>query len=445
MKLPFYKFIQYLLLIISSIFLIYVVYKSQFVWEGKKTDYFKIYYIISISFFSISLILLLINKIFTTYFVVIFSSILISLYSIEIYLLNYDPLKINIKSKIYFEKTGKKFDSRSKFEIYKDLKKNETSSTLAFFPNYFIKNSGYDLFPMSGISLTNTIYCNENGYYSNYDSDRYGFNNPDNVWDHDEVDYLILGDSYGHGACVNSPNDIGSQIRKISNKKVINLSYGGNGPLISYAALREYGPKKIKNILFFFYEGNDHQDLNKEIENKILLKYLNDDNFSQDLKDKQASIDSQLNYILNNIENNVIFKVEKKDIFVNFVKLVNFRIKLNSYLPSKYQNAPYDINNFSNLILGKLVKYAQNKKANLFLVYLPSFDRFSSKKYDKNVYEKFKFELKKNELNLIDISELVFDKSSDPLNFFPFRMSRHYNALGYQKVSEEIMKFISNH
>ena len=446
MKLPLYKFTQYSLLIISSIFLIYIVYKSQIAWQGQKIDYFKLYYIVSIFFFSTSLILLFVKKIFTTYYVIFFSSILISLYSIELYLLNYDPYKINIKSKIYFEKTGKKFESKSKFEIYKNLKKDKINSTFAFFPNYFIENTGYDVFPLSGISHINTLYCDENGYYSNYKSDRYGFNNPDEVWDHEEIDYLILGDSYAHGACVNSPNDISSQLRKISNKKVLNLAYGGNGPLISYAALKEYGPKKIKNILFFFYEGNDHKDLEKEIKNKFLLKYLNNDNYSQDLKNKQADIDSQLNYIINNVsENGINFhSKKKKDIFINFIKLVKFRTKLNSYLPSKYQNATYNLNNFSNLILDKLVKYSINKKANLFLVYLPSFDRYSSGRYDKDFYEKLKLDLKKNNIKLIDTSKLVFDKSSNPLNFFPFMMPGHYNILGYQKVSEEIMKSLSN-
>ena len=34
------------------------------------------------------------------------------------------------------------------------------------------------LFPFSGISSSKTLHCNVNGYYSIYESDRYGFNNP---------------------------------------------------------------------------------------------------------------------------------------------------------------------------------------------------------------------------------------------------------------------------
>ena len=45
----------------------------------------------------------------------------------------------------------------------------------------------------SGVSFAKTIMCNENGYYSIYDSDRFGFNNPDDQWDQD-LDFLLIGD-----------------------------------------------------------------------------------------------------------------------------------------------------------------------------------------------------------------------------------------------------------
>ena len=60
------------------------------------------------------------------------------------------------------------------------------------------------------ISDSKTINCNENGYYSIYKSDRFGFNNPDLEWDKKDIEYLLIGDSFVHGACVNRPYDIGS-------------------------------------------------------------------------------------------------------------------------------------------------------------------------------------------------------------------------------------------
>ena len=109
----------------------------------------------------------------------------------------------------------------------------------------------FHFFSLSGLSNSETIHCNENGYYSIYQSDRYGFNNPDNEWDKKEIEYLLVGDSYTHGACVNRPNDIGSVLRNLSNKSVLNLGMSGNGPLIEYATLREYLDTNVKKVFGF--------------------------------------------------------------------------------------------------------------------------------------------------------------------------------------------------
>ena len=111
-------------------------------------------------------------------------------------------------------------------------------------------NKDFSIFPLSGISNSQTIYCNENGYTSVYKSDRYGFSNPDTEWDSKEIEYLIVGDSFAQGACVNRPNDIGSVLRKLSNKSVLNLGYGGMVS-IEYATLREYLNVNVNKVYGF--------------------------------------------------------------------------------------------------------------------------------------------------------------------------------------------------
>ena len=81
--------------------------------------------------------------------------------------------------------TGKRpifeeFDLRDKYEFYNDEKTNHTNLKTYIPPRDFISDTDLKIFPLSGISKVDTILCNENGYYSVYQSDRYGFNNPDN-------------------------------------------------------------------------------------------------------------------------------------------------------------------------------------------------------------------------------------------------------------------------
>ena len=161
-------------------------------------------------------------NIFFQYFKITLFSIIISFYSFEFYLNIYDPDKNLKQLKINYKlQSNNDFDERSPIEIYNDL--NKHTPHVMYVPPSIYKNSNNSVFPLAGISYKDTIHCNENGYYSVYTSDRYGFNNPDYEWDKKEIDFLLVGDSLTHGACVNRPNDIASNLRLLSDKNVLNL------------------------------------------------------------------------------------------------------------------------------------------------------------------------------------------------------------------------------
>ena len=90
----------------------------------------------------------------------------------------------------------------------------------------------------------------------------------------------------------------------------MNLGYGGNGPLIEYAVLREYSNSNIKKILWIYGESNDLFDLRVELKNKNLLEYLNSKNHSQNLRERQFEIDNLLKTNLKAELEKVIFKEE---------------------------------------------------------------------------------------------------------------------------------------
>ena len=78
---------------------------------------------------------------------------------------------------------------------------------------------------------------------------------------------------------------------------MVDLGFGANGPLLEYATYVEYGRElKAKNVLWFYYEGNDLRNLRNEINSDILLNYINK-NFVQNLKNKQTKIDVYLQII----------------------------------------------------------------------------------------------------------------------------------------------------
>ena len=383
-------------------------------------------------------------------FVILLFSILLSLYLCEGYLsyLKYKK-SLEYKIKVYKKETGKQYDTRSVLEVYNDEKKNEDVA-IRYLPQILLERKkgevgNLDLFPLSGISNIKTIFCNEEGFFSSYISDRYGFNNPDEVWNKKEIDTIIIGDSFVHGMCVNRPNDIPSIIRNLTKKNVINLGYRGNGPLIEYATLREYLFKPVKNLIWVYYE-NDLEDLHNELKNETLKHYIKNDNFSQNLLLKQNNINLLNKKLIDDlikVETNTVVQ-SKKNMktkykilkFIRFDNLKNFVISSFKTKEINEVNLPYS--EFKGII--KSVKKITNKEnINLYFVYLPSINNYLSKKKNSQ-HEKITRIIKELNIDLIDLHKNFFEKNDNPPKYYTFNIGAHLNTMGYKEVSKYIVK-----
>ena len=412
--------------ILSLLILIFTFYKSEIQWSGSIRNYYFKYYILSFILFLISLIYFFSSKEIKKYLNIIFITITISIYFFEIYISILDRNSILEKSiKMYEANNNKKFDVRNKIEILKDLKKVFNKVTLVVKPHEFD-----NIYTFAGISNHKTIFCNENGYYAIYESDRYGFNNPDEEWDKTSVEYLLIGDSFVHGSCVNRPDDISSILRNLSKKPVINLGFQGVGPLIEYALLREYFPKNVKKILWFYYEGNDLVDLNRELRSNLLIKYFNEDNFLQYLKLKQDLIDKTLTKFIENEKGKK--DISKLKIFFNKLKKI---IKLSTtrelFLP-KHQPGKDFIK-----IISKVKKFAKNNNSELYFIYLPEYSRYKYKLKNTS-YSNIKSIIQSMGIKFINIDQEVFQNIPNPLSLFPFELPGHYNVNGYYEAGKKI-------
>ena len=453
----FSKYIPIFFILLSVLFLLFIIYKAEYFHEGTKINYYKIYYIIGIVFLFFSIINFFLNKELKIKTSIIVLSTIFSLYLFEGFLSISGLSKEKFISRVDDPsiqaklKKNPNFDTRSLIEVYNDMKIKDKNTVLAIYPGTsFTINPGEQFLQLSGISNKKTILCNENGDYATYQSDRYGFNNPDKEWDKKQVEFFLVGDSYVHGACVNEKDTISSNIRKkIKSGSVLNLGYGNNGPLLEYATLREYLPlTNTKKVIWVYFAGNDLMNLNSEINNIILLNYLNNKEFSQNLSLKQKDIDTKLKKFLQKGRYSEQQR-HKTNKLSRFIKLSFIRIYTTEkvYQSSISSSISRDetLDKFTEIIsLSK--SFTQKQGAKFYFVYLPDNKRHFIDTIDYNKNYKEIINIVKNlEIPIIDIYKELHLTLEDPISLYPLRERGHYNELGYRLISEIILKKIDEY
>ena len=446
-KINLTKIIHFFILFFSLIAISYTFYRAEFIYEGNNRSYYFLYYLITIVNFLFWIILLFFKDEHKIIAIIFFISIYFSLFLIEISLHKFN-INSNKDIKIIFKafSSNVKFDTRNRLEIYRDLKKENNEVTLTFAPSNLIGTNGilYEgkkIFPLAGISKSETIYCNELGQYNIYQSDRHGFNNLDKIWETNNIEWGLIGDSYPHGACVDIKDNLAGKISHYSSKPSLNLGYSGNGTLINFAIIKEYLMlKKPKKVLFFYTEGNDLKDLNNELSSPILKKYL-DKNFIQNLKDNsnQLLIDKKLRELIKK-------KYDRESKYSLKQKLKLMKIRLNYF--KNFNAVDQDLDTLHNFNIPKEFKKIlkeSNKLINsydgqLYFIYLPDYWSLKSDKNNRNYYNKKEVLnlVKSINIQIIDIHEL-FKNQNNPLSFFPFEEYGHYNVNGYDLIAKHIV------
>ena len=202
---------------------------------------------------------------------------------------------IDVLDSLSIKSIRKKHSKLSKLEKVQELRENGVEA----YPAYYFDPQLHVDFPVYHLShpvKSTIVYCNENGFWSIFETDEIGFRNPSGQLDKD-VDFIFLGDSFTEGACIND-NDTFAGVFRENGFSVLNLGRGGAGPLFQLATLREYGSSvKPKSIVWFVFTGNDLSNLREEKTTK-LISYLENDTYSQGLLSKKNVISEQLKQFL---------------------------------------------------------------------------------------------------------------------------------------------------
>ena len=380
-------------------------------------------------------------------------SLIAGLYIVEIYLAfieTYAALPTAAK------KAGVSFDTRTKMEVIRDLKEEGVDAVPVSCGHKLFEVEEADgfWFTPGGISKKTTVGANENGYFQIIHTDRYGFNNPDSVWDTEKTDWLLIGDSFTFGAAVQPGEEISSQIRNFTHSStVINLGCAQNGPLEQLLSLKEYAETKVpKRVLWMYYEGNDLHDLNRSSKSQQIMNYLRP-GFSQNLIQRQEEIDAwkareiikaETRYAIKWKENNRQQAQEWKDEEqLLILRLFHLRNAIGFNPAQLTKDADHiDINPLLLEILTITRDRVAEWGGKLYFVYLPEYNRykryFSNHSSFRNRSELLKL-VDSIDIPIIDIHK-AFMNHPEPLSLFPFRHGGHYNAQGYRLTARTIVK-----
>lgn len=363
-------------------------------------------------------------------------------------------------------------NSKSKMELVKKFRENGkdvfpyvSPVSRTYWPDG-IKIHSKRIVAFGGVANVDTIDCDEGEGFSRWKSDRYGFNNPDYVWD-EAVDIVLLGDSFVLGACVPNKNHFAAILRK-GNANVLSLGVSGTGPLAQYAIYREYiGTLKRspKLVFWFYFEGNDffrfsprdvnevEKDFQKEFANNKLRAYL-DETHSQHL----VVLAEQINQRLRDNVNSIISKRFKRDREKSSFKLAELRWAMYNFF--SFQSIlsmirPYldpidwkaEMREAERLLpayrraISQLRSSIEQVGGELVIVYLPSKTAFlpawAAASGNHPLKETLIRLVESENIKIVDIQR-VFSQQGNRNDLF----NAHYSSRGYGLIAKNLSKYI---
>jgi hypothetical protein len=311
-----------------------------------------------------------------------------------------------------------------------------------------IEVDGREVVPLGAVTNRVTLLCNEEGQWVHYQSDRHGFNNPAEVWESRPVEIAAVGDSFAHGYCVPPAQNFVALIRQ-RHSATLNVGMAGDGPLLMLATLTEYLTSlKPKVVLWFYFEGNDLDNLQREANSAALRGYLTD-GYSQQSLMRYDDIDrGMVNQIPRLRAEGQRVRAQRlhgplSEKLHQFATLSTLRLQLGLVggveqgSASAFENANMEL--FRNVLLRARMRI-ERWGGRLVFVYLPDWDRYAGNRTLAAMkHGEVIATAKSLGIPVVDVDS-AFLAHGDPLSLFPFRRPGHYNVAGHRVVADVVLE-----
>jgi len=356
---------------------------------------------------------------------------------------------------IYFQIKSKNLFKETSYYKFKELTSKQKLMPMIR-PTHLKDIHSNKIVPVSIVSNVKTLLCMDGNDPIYFKSDINGFDN-ENIDIGNEVDIILLGDSFAAGYCVKKEFRF-NYLFKQKGIDIINFGMGGNGPLLEFASLVEYADLyNFKTIILLFTPENDYENFEREMQNPILSQYL-DYNFKQDLKEKNAEKD-QLYYNYYKKKNRPFREFLRLyhldlDLIRNKIKKINFKTNRYSNQNNTENSINYNAETIKkvNIVFKNLKKYADINEKRLLVVYNALHPKILFENANNNlkkVINENKLFLKKEGIDFFDFSDYIYSNynKSNIDEILKKRINNywdHYTNLGYSLLTEQILIKIKN-
>ncbi len=283
--------------------------------------------------------------------------------------------------------------------------------------------------------------CARNGQPLSYRADRFGFRNPDQLWDSD-LDVLLIGDSFTEGICLAEGDDLAGQLRR-RYPNTLNTGTRGAGPLLELATLGRFGPEfRPKVTVMVFFSGNDWENISKEVKYPWLMEI-----FDPDPDFGPTAVPSQINEKSteavhgwwNDFDLTFSALLKRRRFVRNFLALQHTASVLGLHYPKGSLEQPV----FDD-VLSRSSQIVSEWDGKLIMVYVPPVDRFVGALPQGIAYNHLRSMVLNSAMrNGVDVVDLttVFEATDNPkLQYAP---DGHFSEAGASLAAMAIANKVS--
>lgn len=287
------------------------------------------------------------------------------------------------------------------------------------------------------------VLCDEYTEPLIYRGDRHGFNNPDDAWDQDSLEVVLVGDSYTHGVCVPPGEQFADVLRE--DIPLLNLGVRGAGPYIELALIREFVSRlRPPTVVWVYYEGNDRYDIVYEHERDWLTAYLDPSHVQGLFDDPVGVADAYAEWLDGVLERGPLGgelpELSMVSVLTSAPTLSSLRAALGFgvIVPSRSSR----IGPFAE-VFARAVEDVRAWGGEVVLVYMPSYERYRVVVGEGAPGKRDVLAAAEDlAVDVIDM-DAVFRAMGDPKSYWAHPRG-HLSTEGYRVTAEQVRDYVEN-